>query len=282
MEFDFSRTIRNLFNEAIVNRRFINHGLSPKMVNELSRWVPLEVVDLSAKKEKKADDFSTFLVPFFFMFLMFFGIFGISQHLLMSVIEEKSSRVIEVLLTSVSPFRLMAGKILGQCAVGLTLVVIYGTASYITASLRGMSNLLSPVMMIYFILYFLPGFLLFSSLLAAIGSACNSHKEAQNLMVPLMLVAMVPMMLWFNLVQHPESTLAVVLSFIPPMTPMVMILRLAARPDLPLFQVIASFLLLLLSVPAFMWAAAKIFRTGILMYGKPPGVREILRWLRSD
>ena len=117
-EFEFGRTVRDLFSEAVVNFRFIKNGLSPKLVNELSRRVPLEVVDLSAKKEKKADGFAIFIVPFFFMFLMFFGIFGISGNLLMSVIEEKSSRVIEVLLTSVSPFRLMAGKILGQCAVG--------------------------------------------------------------------------------------------------------------------------------------------------------------------
>jgi len=99
-------------------------------------------------------------------------------------------------------------------------------------------------------------------------------------MQPVMLLLIIPVFAWFIIVQRPEGALAVVLSFIPPMTPLVMILRLAAHPDLPLFQVVASILLLVVSVPLVMWAAAKIFRTGILMYGKPPSLKEIVRWVR--
>lgn len=95
-----------------------------------------------------------------------------------------------------------------------------------------------------------------------------------------MMILILPMVGWFYIVQHPEATLSVVLSFIPPMTPLIMILRIVAQPNLPLFQIIASILLLAVSVPVVMWASAKIFRTGILMYGKTPKLRELLRWLR--
>lgn len=117
-------------------------------------------------------------------------------------------------------------------------------------------------------------------MLAAIGSACNDIKESQTLMQPVMLLLIIPMFAWFIIVQRPEGTLAVVLSFIPPVTPLIMILRIAVKPDLPMIQIIASILLLAASVPVVIWAAAKIFRTGILMYGKPPSLKEIVRWVR--
>ncbi|HUU30356.1 MAG TPA: ABC transporter permease [archaeon] len=281
-DFEFSSTVRRLVNDAVFNSRFRQHGLSPQLIAELRRGVPFDEVDLSAKSEKKRDKMAMFMVPFFFLMLMFFGIFATSQGLLMSVIEEKTSRVIEQLLSSVSPFQLMAGKILGQSGVGFTLVSLYGAAAYGTAAYRGMADVATGGIIVYFIIYFVLGFLLISSMLAAVGSACNTIKESQNLMGPIMILLMLPMIAWFFIAQHPEATLSIVLSFIPPITPMVMVIRIAAQPDLAFFQIFASIVLLALSVPAVMWASAKIFRTGILMYGKPPSLREILRWLRYD
>jgi len=121
---------------------------------------------------------------------------------------------------------------------------------------------------------------LMASMLAAIGSACNTLREAQTLMGPVMMMFVVPMVAWFYIVQRPEEPVAVVLSFIPPLTPMIMILRIAALPDLSRLQIFASILLLSVSVPLVMWASAKIFRVGVLMYGKPPSLRELLRWVR--
>jgi ABC-2 type transport system permease protein len=137
----------------------------------------------------------------------------------------------------------------------------------------------APEMIAYFAVYYVLGFLLFSAILAAIGSVCNTIKEAQSLMVPLSLLLVVPMMIWFHLVQHPDGTLARVLSFIPPLTPMVMVLRLAASSRLSGVEIAGSIALLAASVPAAMWAAAKVFRTGVLMYGKRPGLAEIIRWV---
>ena len=219
------------------------------------------------------------MLPFMFMFLMFMGVFGTGQHILTSIIEEKSSRVMEVLLSAVSPLELMAGKILGLAGIGLTVIGLWAAAAYATARWKGMEVSFPPEMLAYFLVYFVLGFLLFSSLLAAVGSVCNTIKEAQSLLMPLTLLLMLPMMTWFNLAQHPDSTLARALSFTPPLTPMVMILRLSASHHLPAIEIAGSIAVLAASVPAAMWAAAKVFRTGVLLYGKRPGLGEIFRWV---
>jgi len=280
-DFEFFSTVQRLVNDAVFNSRLRLNDLSPQLIGKLRRRVPVDQINLKAQTEKKQDMLVTMLTPFFFLFLMFIGIFTTSQGLLMSVVEEKSSRVIEVLLSAVSPFQLMAGKILGQSAVGFTLVAIYGLTAYTTAMYRDMGDLVNPGLFGYFIIYYVLGFLLIASMLAAIGSTCNEIKEAQGLMGPIMILLMIPMFVWFHLVQQPEGTLSIVLSFIPPMTSIVMILRIAAQPDLSKIQIAASIALLVASIPVVMWAASKIFRIGILMYGKHPSFRELLRWIKS-
>ena len=119
-----------------------------------------------------------------------------------------------------------------------------------------------------------------AALLAAVGSVCNTLKEAQSMSSPLTILNIVPMVLWFPLTQNPGSVLGVALSFIPPITPFVMILRICADPDTPLWQIVASLALLWLSVIAMVWAAGKVFRIGVLMYGKAPTLKELVRWVR--
>jgi ABC-2 type transport system permease protein len=136
-------------------------------------------------------------------------------------------------------------------------------------------------LMVYFVVYYILGYLLFSAILTGIGSVCNTIKETQSLMMPVMLIFIIPMIGWFKLVQSPDGTLARVLSFVPPVTPMVMVLRLAAGSNVLFVEIGASILVLAAAVLVVIWAAAKIFRTGILMYGKRPGPIEIIRWLRQ-
>jgi ABC-2 type transport system permease protein len=221
------------------------------------------------------------------MFLMFMGIFGMGQHILTSVIEEKNSRVMEVLLSAVSPFELMCGKIMGLAGISLTVIILWaaaacGTAYYGAARWWHVNIDLPTEILPYFAIYFVLGFLMFSSILAGIGSVCNTLKEAQSLMMPITFIFILPMVAWFNLAQHPDGLLARVLSFLPPLTPMVMTLRLASTPPPSFLEVFASIILLAAFVPAVMWVAAKVFRTGILMYGKRPGLREVIHWLRQS
>jgi ABC-2 type transport system permease protein len=275
-------TIRNLVNEAVRNERIRRNKLSPQLYAAIRRHVPIEQIDLSTKAGGRPREFEVIMVPFFFMILMFIGVWGTNQQMLTSVIEEKNARVMEVILSAVTPFQLMAGKIAGLAAAGFTLVVVWAGAGFGAAAYRGLTDVLSIQNAACFIVYFILGFLLFSAILAAVGAACNTVKEAQQMVMPLSFIFFLPMLLWLPVAQKPDGILAVILSFIPPITPMIMMARIAANPDLSLVQIALSILLMLVSVPAAIWAAARIFRVGVLMYGKPPTPRELLRWLRSS
>jgi len=290
-ELDLLSTVENLLNSAVVNRRCKLRDVSPELLAELRRRVPAERVDIGSpsqqKRLKEGEQIAKTMVPFFFMFLMFMGIFGMGQHMLTSVIEEKNSRVMEVLLSAVSPFELMAGKIVGLAGISLTVIALWaaaacGTVYYGAAHWWDVNIELPAEILPYFVIYFVLGFLMFSSILAGIGSVCNTLKEAQSLMMPITFIFILPMVAWFNLAQRPDGLLARVLSFLPPLTPMVMTLRLASNPPPSFLEVSASIILLAAFVPAVMWVAAKVFRTGILMYGKRPGFWEVLRWLRQN
>jgi len=286
-------TLRGLVNDVVVYRRLGLHGLSPELIAELRRGISLEHVPLAPEVQKRRPEakkkssrsrveakLAGMMVPFFFLFLMFYAIATTGMMLLTSLIEEKGSRVIEVLLSAVSPFQLMAGKIVGLAAIGLTLAAICGGAVCTALAFVGMLRGVSLYGLGWFLIYYVLGFLLISSFYAAVGSACNTLKEAQTMMFPLILVIVLPMVGWLWIVQNPHGLPAMALSLFPPTAPFVMTLRIAVLPDLPLLQLLSSVILLAASVPVAMWAAAKIFRTGILMYGKPPKLRELLRWVR--
>ncbi len=282
-DFEVSSRVRRILQKAVTNKRYRMHGLSPELIAELGRDVSINELDVTREIEEEEEEgmqIVRMMVPFLFLFLMFFGLVVTGQGLLTSVIEEKSSRVIEVLLSALSPFQLMAGKIAGLAAVSLTVMLIWGVPAFATVAGLGVGNLVPLRELGYFFIYFFLGFVLLSSLFVAIGSACNTVKEAQSLMTPLMILVILPMVGFPFFAQHPDSVAAVVLSYIPPTTPMVMMVRIAADPELPIFQIVTSMAVLAASVPVAMWMAAKIFRTGILMYGKPPSLREMLRWVR--
>ena len=280
-------TVENLVNQAVRNLRYRQRNLPPELIQEVQRPVATEQVsvDVSSGKERRdkpglPDLFASSIIPFAFRFMMFMGIFGQSQHMLTSIIEEKNSRIIEVLLSAVSPFQLLAGKVLALGGIGLTVMGIWTAAAVVAARWRGVAFDASPWMIAYFIVYYVMGFLLVTCILAAIGSICNTLKEAQSLVMPVSLLLVVPMVSWFSIAQNPQGLYARVLSFIPPLTPMVMILRLSSSRSISILEVLASMVVLGASVPVAIWAGAKIFRTGILLYGKKPQLREVVRWLR--
>ncbi len=276
----------NIINSVVIEQRCKLRNLSPKVLAELRR-VPVVRVEIGSGEDEEqvqseAETMTRMMIPFFFMFLMYMGIVGIGQQMLSSVIEEKSSRVIEVLLSAVSPFQLMAGKIVGLVGIGLTVMSLWAGAAYGAARWQGLSIEIAPELLFYFVVYYILGFLLFSSILAGIGSICNTLKETQGLMMPIVLVFIIPLISWHELLQSPDGTLARVLSFVPPVTPLVMVLRISAGHDVWIVEILASMLLLVVAVVGAMWMAGKVFRTGILMYGKRPSLREILRWVTQS
>lgn len=283
---DTSRIIGYLFSEAVRNRRYQIERLDQELLREL-RNVPIERMEIGSTDDQEQVQTQTheivkMMVPFFFMYMIFMGMVGTGQQMLGSIIEEKGSRIIEVLLSAVSPFQLMAGKILGLAGIGLTVIALWFAAAYAAVRWQGLNVDVSIELLLYFVVYYILGFLFFSATLTGIGSVCNTIKETQSLMMPVMLIFIIPMIAWPVLIQSPDGTMARVFSFIPPVTPMVMILRLSAGADVWFVEIGATILLLAVAVLAVTWAAAKIFRTGILMYGKKPGLFEILRWLRQS
>jgi ABC-2 type transport system permease protein len=278
-------SVEGIINNAVVGQRCKVKNISPKLLAEI-RDVPVERVEIGAgaKEQRVQSQNQTIvkmMVPFFFMFMMYMGIVGIGQQMLSSVIEEKNSRIIEVLLSAVSPFELMAGKILGLAAIGLSIVGLWSAVSYGSILWQGISIDVTGKLLFYFVVYYILGFLLFSSLLAAIGSVCNTLKETQDLMMPVISILILPMIAWFKLVQSPDGVFARVLSLVPPVSPLVMPLRISAGSNVSIVEILASVALLAATVLLTMWLASKIFKTGILMYGKRPSLREISRWLRT-
>ncbi|MDF1700075.1 MAG: ABC transporter permease [Planctomycetota bacterium] len=226
----------------------------------------------------KASQFRA-LMPILVVMLLYMGIVGISQMLISNTIEEKANRVYEVLLSSVSPFQLMSGKILGICGVGLTLLTFWTGGGLAAAAMQGSSDVVSAGEIVWFAVYYLLGFLMIASLFVAVGSACNTIKEAQNLMAPLSMLLALPMIISLLTMSNPNGTVATVASFIPPFTPFVMMTRMASVPAPPVWQTWATLGILLISTYLAIRFAARVFRVGILLYGQPPSLGEIWRWM---
>ena len=227
--------------------------------------------------------------PVAFVYLLWIAVFTAAQMLLTNTVEEKSNRIIEVLLSSVSPLQLMAGKIWGIGATGLTLTVSWALCAigglWIAeqlipgADLSGFASAKDPLYLTSFIVYFFCGYLLYAAILVGIGSVCNSLKEAQNLLQPVFILLIVPLVSMVFIMQEPNGIVAKVLSYIPLFTPFTMMNRAAGPPEL--YEYVITGVLLLVSVWFAFKAAGKVFRVGVLMTGNPPKLKEILGWLRT-
>jgi ABC-2 type transport system permease protein len=274
------RELDKMVNAAVRQARLQSAGFDAGEVARLQTPVAVEKFDVRTGELGKDDELVRTLTPFFFLLLLFMGTMQISYGLLTSLLEEKSTRVIEVLLAAVKPTELMAGKIIGVVLVGALLLAIWGGVGWQVADARGYGYLIPGRLLAYVAMYFIPGFLLLAAMLGAVGSACNTLKEAQSMASPLTIVTILPMMLWLPISQSPNSAFALILSYIPPISPFVMVLRVCSDLDIPWWQLASTQAVIWAAVIATMWAAGKIFRIGVLMYGKPPSPRELLRWVR--
>ncbi len=221
------------------------------------------------------------LIPLGFMTLLWISVITSANYLLMSTIEEKSNRVMEVLLSAISPMQLMAGKILGYGMVGGILVSAYGGLAIAGLAAATLLDLVPIGHLALFGVYFLMAYFMIASMLAAVGSAVSELRDAQSLMGPVMLVMVVPLILWLPISEDPNGALATVASFVPPLTPFVMILRTTGSAEpVAAWQIAASILWGAAATVGMVWVAARIFRVGVLMQGKPPTPLELFRWVR--
>ena len=274
--------LRDALREAIVSARLSARQISPTDVTEMTSVETPPSMTVGSDAERQTATGFNQAVPFVFCGLLVFGVMIGAQTLMTSTVEEKSSRVIEVLLSAVSPFELMAGKVLGQMAVSLLVLALYVGAGVLMLSSFAMLGLLNPWLIVYLVIFFLITYFLFASVFGAIGAAVTEMREAQALVTPVMLLLMVPWLLAAPVARDPNTTLAIALSFIPPVNTLAMMVRMASTSPPPLWQVWTTIGIGLAAAFAVTWAAGKIFRIGLLMYGKPPNFATLLRWARQS
>lgn len=283
LDFEVQRNIRAVIGRAVIDARIEAGGLGDQRqrIRAMVSMPDADTKAVTAEGVKAAGgEGAGILLPMAFMLLLWVSVFTAGQYLLTTTIEEKSSRVMEVLLSAVSPMQLMTGKIVGQMAVGLLILLVYAGLGVGLLISRDLTHLIDWGNVVYLIAYFLIAFFLIASMMAAIGSAVSDMREAQTLMAPVMMVLMLPMLLWMPIQRNPNSTFATVLSFVPPVGPFAMVLRIAGSEPVPAWQVPASIAVGVFWAFVFAWAAAKIFRIGVLMYGKPPNFATLVRWIR--
>ncbi len=272
--------IRRGMRTTMVDARIRQTDLDRDTIEALTRVPRIRSTTVTEKGEKETNEVLNMLLPAGFMVLLLISVMTGGQYLLTTTVEEKSSRVVEVLLSAVSPMQLMTGKILGQMCVGLVILAIYagmGIAGLISFAMLGLLDL---SLLVYLLIFYVIAYFVMASMMAAIGAAVNEMREAQTLMTPVMVMMMVPWMLWLPITRNPNSLFATITSFVPPINTFVMLLRMTSTSPPPLWQVWLSIGIGLLSVWGALWFAAKVFRVGLLMFGKPPNFATLIKWVK--
>lgn len=275
---------KQILSSAVTNvvsrKRMVAANLDPQRINKLTQEVNLKTYELKKDGEEAAgSEMMAYLTPIVFCMMLFFAVFRSSQVLFRSVLEERSNKLIEILLSSLTPNQLMSGKILGLGLVGLVQLGFYLSVGVLVSSSRGL-DLINTTHISLFLLYFLTGYLFYASIFAAIGCIFNSEQEAQQYVAVLSLLTVLPIILSSFVITNPNAPLVMFLSYVPLITPFFMILRIGI--EMPsTIEIISTLLLMSGFVVLMMYAAGKIFRVAILMYGKRPRFDEIIRWIRE-
>jgi ABC-2 type transport system permease protein len=290
-DFDEIRRINEALNAVVVEKRLQSEGLDPKLIAQYTRHVDLKTIKITEKGQEE-DTGGTFAVAYLLVMILYVSMFIYGAIIMRGVIEEKNNRVVEIVLSSLKPFQLMAGKLVGIAAVGFTQYLIWAlfglaASSYggslvtsIVPAAKGFKMPQIPAyIFVYFVVFFVLGYFLYATIYAAVGSMVNSEKEAQQLLMPVTMFLVVPILLLMYILRNPSGSFAVVMSLIPFFAPTLMLMRICVL--LPPFgQILLSIGLLVLTTAGMVWLTAKIYRVGILMYGKRPSLPEIVRWVR--
>ena len=285
--------LRETIGAEIRSQRFRSAGIDQELAMRLSQPIQVENLQLveqasatsdgpgMIKAAEKVDPVRTVAVPAVLMMIMFMIIMTNAPQLLNSVIEEKMSRVSEVLLGSVAPFDLMLGKLMGNAGIAMLLAALYLGGAYGVALYYGYADIISLRLLATLAFFLFLAILLYGSLYMAVGSACNDLKDAQSLMMPVMLLSMLPIFVWTAVLKNPSSPLSVGMSLFPPASPFLMLMRLAMTPAPPVWQIVLAVILTTATALGCVWAGGKIFRTGLLMQGKTPTFGELAKWVMT-
>ena len=280
--------MESALNHGIEREQLIHHGVSRAEIDAMTRQADIQTVQLRQGQLVPSNSLKSFFGAYAMMFLIYFTVVFYGMNVARSVVEEKTSRIFEVLLSTVRPQSLMAGKLLGVGAAGLTqmaiwlllvsaIVITSAGASLGTAALTAFG--IHPQQLFFLVAYFLLGFFFYSAIAAAVGASVSSEQEIQQFSMVIVAPLTVGMVLITYITSNPTALPVVLLSLFPPCTPIVMFLRMSSQMP-PAWEIALSMLLMLLFIWGAIWIASRIYRIGILMYGKRATLPEMLRWLR--
>lgn len=278
--------LQGVVNGKALTDRFVAADIDQKIVARLSKPINVETWGLASrdtsgevKGAKKENKLRTFLVPAAAMFLLFMLVMTSAPALMNQVLEEKMLRISEVLVSAVSPFQLMMGKLVGGVLVTLTLGGLYLGGVIWATNHYGVADLVPVSLYVWFLFMLVLALLMYGSVLSAMGSACQELRDAQSMMMPAMILIMIPLFAWNAVLEAPNGTVARGLTFLPTATPMVLLLRLGTPPGPPLWEVILATVLCLAATVFFVWASSKVFRIGVLSQGQTPSFKAMIGWV---
>jgi ABC-2 type transport system permease protein len=294
---DLQEYVRESVKSIIENRKLEEYNITnpDKILSSVRAGVDMRTVKWDKDREDKETDTSMIMmISYLLAFSLYLFIFMFGAMVMRGVIEEKSSRIIEIIISSVRPFQLMTGKILGialvavlQFLIWIILTVIFfgvfrnfapesgDIAGGLTVTLNDINTV---EILVFFLLFFLGGYLLYASMFAAIGSAVDVESDSQQLTAPVTVPLVIAIMIMIHTFRYPDSSLSFWASMIPFTSPVIMVARIPF--GVPLWQILLSLTVLIASFAAMLHISAKIYGTGILMYGKKPSFKEIIKWLK--
>jgi ABC-2 type transport system permease protein len=285
---DFSiGTLERAISDAVASLRLKRAGLNQSQISAYTRKVELKTKKITSGGQIKEGGGADFVIAFGMLFFIYISVLMYGLFVMRGVIEEKQSRIVEVLVSSVKPTQMMLGKVIGIGAVGLTqiavwvlsllLVTTFGVSAF---SSRGVTMPSIPlILMVYFVVYFLLGYFLYATLYAMVGSTVSSEEDAQQAQIPVTMLLVVPMLIFNMIIANPSSGASIALSMVPFFAPTLMMMRITVV-NPPLWQILLSMGIMVATILGCVWIAARIYRVGILMYGKRPSIAELGRWLR--
>ena len=272
--------LKNALQNTVINHRLGRAGIDVSLIKQLNENIGFKTFELDEDgSSKSGNKIADIVVPMIFVFVLFMIIFTSGQLLLRSVMEERTSRTIELLLSTVNPLQLMTGKILGLGLLGVTQMIIYVLTAFIANHYKNWGVLeysQIPVLLIYFLL----GYLFYASIFAMIGTFFSSEQEAQQSTSIISFIAILPFIFGSYFISNPSSYLTTVFSYIPPLTPFMMIMRIGMG-TVETLEIIYTSFLLVISCILMLKLSGKLFKVTILMYGKRISIKEIYKWTKT-
>lgn len=274
--------VENSINRALRSQRMLENGIDEKKIERMSE--PVTLIAKGATGEETKGESSFYLV-FGLGLLIYMSVLLYGQFVLGAVIEEKETRIAEILFSSMRSFPLMMGKLIGVSLVALTQLGIWAIAFLsFSAWLAGSSFTLPHIpalVFVYFVLYFLLGYFIYATVYAVVGSMVTTTQEGGQLALPIVLLLVMGFYLSFNIIRSPNSSVAFWASMFPFFAPITMLVRIVTETP-PFWQILLSLGIGIVTIVGLMWLASRIYRVGMLMYGKKASIPEVLKWIRQS